>query len=68
MRDFRNATTASFNAQRQDFVDLRQDFVDLTNQVDRGFTEMRGKFDGTAAGLQQITQLLQAIAKDGPER
>ena len=68
MRDFRNATTASFNAQRQDFVDLRQDFVDLRNHVDEGFTEMRGKFDGTAAGLQQITRMLQTVIEDRPER
>ena len=28
---------------------------------------MRGKFDGTAAGLQQITQLLQTIVNDQPK-
>ena len=67
MRDFRNATTASFNAQRQDFIDLRQDFVRLTDHVDQGFTEMRGKFDATAAGLQQITQLLQTALSDHPQ-
>lgn len=61
MQDFRNATTASFNAQRQDFVDLR-------DHVDRGFAEMRGKFDGTAAGLQQITQLLQTVIEDRPQK
>jgi len=38
LRDFRRATTASFNA-------LRQDFVDLRTHVDNGFIEMRGKFD-----------------------
>ena len=38
IRDFRRATTASFNA-------LRQDFVDIRTHVDNGFTEMRGKFD-----------------------
>jgi hypothetical protein len=54
LRDFRQATTASFNALRQDFVDLRE-------HVDRGFTEMRGKFDATAAGQQQIVRLLQTI-------
>ena len=45
IREFRQATTASFNALRQDFVDLRRDFVDLRTHVDNGFTEMRGKFD-----------------------
>ena len=71
MRDFRNATTSSFNAMRQDFVDLRQDFVDLRQDfadlrehVDQGFAEMRGRFDGTAAGLQQIADRLQAVLDD----
>ena len=55
--DFRRATTASFNA-------LRQDFVDLRTHVDNGFTEMRGKFDAMAAGQQQIVDLLHAIVTD----
>ena len=55
--DFRRATTASFNA-------LRRDFVDLRTHVDTGFTEMRGKFDGMAAGQQQIVDLLQTIITD----
>ncbi|ORA81796.1 hypothetical protein K3U93_10520 [Mycobacterium malmoense] len=63
-RDFRQATAASFNALRQDFVDLRQDFGDLRDHVDQGFTEMRGKFDATAAGQQQIVDLLQTIITD----
>ena len=57
IRDFRRATTASFNA-------LRQDFVDLRTHVDNGFTEMRGKFDVMAAGQQQIVGLLQTIITD----
>lgn len=57
IRDFRKATTASFNA-------LRQDFVDLRNKVDNGFIEMRGKFDVVAAGQQQIVGLLQTITTD----
>ena len=57
IRDFRSATTASFNAMRQDFVDLR-------DHVDRGFAEMRGRFDGTAAGLQQVSELLDAVLRD----
>jgi hypothetical protein len=59
--DFRQATTASFNA-------LREDFVDLRDHVDRGFTEMRGKLDATAAGQQQIVDLLHTLSgRDGPE-
>lgn len=75
LRDFRQATTASFNALREDFVDLRKDFVDLrkdfadlSDHVDRGFTEMRGKFDAAAAGQQQIVDLLHNLSgRDGPE-
>lgn len=52
--DFRQATVASFNA-------LREDFVDLRTHVDQGFTEMRGKFDATAAGQQQIVDLIQTL-------
>jgi hypothetical protein len=57
IRDFRRATTASFNA-------LRQDFVDLRTHVDDGFTEMRGKFDVMAAGQQRIVGLFQTIITD----
>ena len=68
IRDFRNTTTASFNALRQDFVDLR-DHVDRRfeqvdrgfEQVDRGFTEMRGKLDATAAGQQRIVELIESL-------
>jgi hypothetical protein len=63
IRDFRRATSASFNALRQDFVDLRHDFSELRNHVDDGFVEMRGKFDGMAAGQQQIVNLLQSITE-----
>jgi hypothetical protein len=53
-RDFRRATTGSFNAIREDFNDLRE-------HVDRGFAEMRGKFDAAAAGQQQIADLIQTV-------
>src|ERR1700758_4463750 len=78
LREFRQATTASFNALREDFVDLRSDFGALRSDfgalrsdfgalrdhVDRGFTEMRGKFDVAAAGQQQVVDLLQTILTD----
>ena len=54
IRDFHSATTANFHA-------LRQDFVDLRAHVDKGFTEMRGKFDVMAAGQHQIVDLLHTI-------
>lgn len=61
MRDFRNATTASF-------VGLRQDVIDLRNQFDRGFAEMHGRIDETAAGIDQIKHMLQTFIADRPKK
>jgi outer membrane murein-binding lipoprotein Lpp len=82
IRDFRQATTASFNAMRADVTDLRADVTDLRTdftdlrtevndlrtemnakfgEVDKGFAEMRGKFDAAAAGQQQIVGLLTTL-------
>ncbi|OIN78531.1 hypothetical protein K3U93_07465 [Mycobacterium malmoense] len=61
LREFRQATTASFNA-------LREDFVDLRDHVDQGFTQIRSRFDATAAGQQQIVDLLQIIITDQGDR
>ncbi len=68
IRDFRQATTASFNALRADFVDLRQEFGGLREEfgglreeTGRGFTEMRGKLDATAAGQQHIVELIESL-------
>ncbi|MCP2165587.1 permease [Goodfellowiella coeruleoviolacea] len=73
IRDLRQATTASFNAMREDLTELRhrvdrlEVLVDrLADKVDRGFAEMRGKFDALAAGQQQIVGLLNTlIAQQG---
>ncbi|MGH3628873.1 MAG: permease [Sciscionella sp.] len=54
IRDFRQATTGSFNAMRSDLTDLRTETRD-------GFAEMRGKLDQTAAGQQQIAELLNTL-------
>jgi hypothetical protein len=54
LRDFRQATTASFNAMREDFGDLRE-------HVDRGFTEVRGELDAAAGGQQRIADLIQTL-------
>jgi hypothetical protein len=58
IRDFRQATTASFNATREDINDLRAQvnsgFADMYN----GFAEMRGRLDATAAGIEQIATML----------
>lgn len=61
IRDFRQATTSSFNAMREDLADLRKHVDDGFAKVERGFTEMRGKFDATAAGQEQIVGLLNTL-------
>ncbi len=61
IRDFRQATTGSLNALREDFVDLRQDLSDLRDDVGRGFVEMRGKLDATTAGQQRIAELIESL-------
>ena len=54
IRDFRAASTASFNAMREDLADQR-------TQMNTGFAEMRGKLDATAAGIGGITTLLNTL-------
>lgn len=61
IRDFRQATTSSFNAMREDLNDLRGETRRGFAEVDRGFAGMRGKFDAMAAGQQQIVTLLNTI-------
>jgi chromosome segregation ATPase len=64
IRDFRQATTSSFNAMRADFTDLRREYIELQQRVDNGFAEMRGRFDATAAGQQHIVDLLTTIMNE----
>lgn len=68
IRDFRNATTASFNAVREDHLDLHRKVDDgfaradrEFTQIDRNFGEVRGRLDATAAGLQHVTTLLNTL-------
>jgi predicted nucleic acid-binding Zn-ribbon protein len=61
IRDFRQATTSSFNAMRDDLTDLGQ-------QADTGFTEIRGKLDAAAAGQQQIVNLLNTLIGQGDDQ
>ncbi|MFN8100178.1 MAG: hypothetical protein U0Q20_01010 [Mycobacterium sp.] len=65
VRDFRQAMAAQFYAMHQEFVQTRAQFDQGFEKVDRGFTEMRGRLDATAAGQQQIVDLLQTIIRDG---
>lgn len=71
MRDFRQATIASFNAMRDDLVDLRSRVDDGFSRVDDGFSrvndgfaEIRGRLDMTAVGLAHITELLNGLVED----
>lgn len=78
LHDFRRATTASFNAVREDLTDLRGyvetrfgqvddrfgQVDDRFNQVDNGFIGIRGKLDAAAAGQQHIVELLESLIAD----
>ena len=51
-------TAARFDLVDQRFDRLEQRVDSLENKVDTGFAEMRAKFDQSAAGMQQIVELL----------
>lgn len=53
LRDFRRATTASFNA-------VREDITDLQGHIG----EIHGKLDAAAAGQQHIVELLERLIAD----
>ncbi|QYN37627.1 permease [Pseudonocardia sp. DSM 110487] len=59
IRDFKQATTASFNAMREGIGDLRTEMRNGFGEVDRGFNEMCGRLDATAAGIEQIARMLE---------
>jgi hypothetical protein len=61
IRDFRQATTSSFNATREDLTDLR-------SEMQYEFAEMHGKRDAAAAGQQEIVNLLNTIITQGDQR
>lgn len=54
IRDFRKATTVSFDA-------LREDLNDLHEETRLGFTEVRGRLDAAAAGHEQVVTLLNTL-------
>ena len=64
LRDFRQATTTSFNALREDLTDLRRHVDDRFGQVDTGFIEIRDKLDASAAGQQRIVEILERLSSD----
>lgn len=61
IQEFREQNTRVLNAMREDLTDLRQRVETGFTRVDNGFTEMRGKLDGAAAGQQQIVTLLTTL-------
>jgi chromosome segregation ATPase len=75
IRDFRQATTSSFNVMSGDLSDLREDLVGVKKEVadgfrradaefrkaDDGFTGIRGRLADAAAGQQQIVELLNTL-------
>jgi hypothetical protein len=68
IRDFRQASTSSFNAMREDFTDLRKEMNSRFAEVDKGFAEIRGRLDAAAAGQQQIVGLLNTLIDQQDEQ
>jgi hypothetical protein len=78
IRDFRQATMASFNALREDMLDFRAyvdgrfaqvetGFAQVETgfaKVDSGFAAIRGRLDAAAAGQRQIVELIQTVIDD----
>lgn len=64
MREFRQATSASFDAMREDLVDLRRETADGFARVNDGFAAINTRLDTTAAGLSHITELLNGLITD----
>jgi hypothetical protein len=54
MRDFRQAATASFNAMREDLVDLRRRMDEGFAQVDAGFAQADARFAEIGARFTQV--------------
>jgi hypothetical protein len=63
-RDFRQATLSSFNALREDLVDLRSHVNNGFAAVDQSFAEIRGRLDAAAAGQQEIVRLVHKVIGD----
>lgn len=51
-------TAARFDGVEQRLTELGERVMDLQDTAEAGFTEVRGKLDQTAAGLQRIVDLL----------
>jgi len=76
MREFRTEVRAEFADVRAEAAEfrsqnnrvlsaMRADITDLREHVDRGFLEIRGRLDATAAGQQTIVDLLGTLIARG---
>lgn len=63
IRDFRRATTASFNALREDMTDLRTHVDTGFAQANDNFAGIRATLDASAAGQERITNLLTTMLR-----
>lgn len=66
IREFREVSVRVLNAMRADMTDLREHVDQGFAQVDRGFVEMRGLLDASAAGQQRIAELLGTLISREP--
>lgn len=65
IREFRDQNNRVLNAMREDMTDMRGNMTslrgemnDLRDEMRTGFVEIRGQLDATAAGQQQIADML----------
>jgi len=61
-------TAARFDRLEERFDHLEQRVDNLEETMGNGFAEMRGKFDATAAGQQQIVTLLTTLIDQQDEQ
>jgi hypothetical protein len=61
IREFREQNTRVINAMRDDLTDLRERVENGFAEVDRGFMEVHGRLDATAAGQQQVVGMLSTL-------
>lgn len=69
MREFREQNNRVLNAMRADLTDLRERVETGFARVDGGFSEMRARLDGAAAGQARIVELLDSLIeqRDDPD-
>jgi predicted nucleic acid-binding Zn-ribbon protein len=68
MREFREQNMRLHSATREDLTDLRARMESGFAEVDRGFAEVRGRLDATAAGQERIVELLGRLLNQQDEQ